>query len=470
MKLVFEQSVQGRMAITLPASNVPSYTLQCATRKTQADLSEISEIDLVRHYTRLGKQVYGVDNGFYPLGSCTMKYNPRLNEQVVELEGFNNVHPTQCPCETKGTIEVMTNMQQDLCAITGMDYVTLQPAAGAHGEFCGMLLIKKYHQSRGDTLRKKIIVPDSAHGTNPASANMCGFEIVTVSSNKEGGVDIDNLKQIVGPDTAGLMLTNPNTLGLFDKNILSITRIIHDAGGLCYYDGANLNAIMGMCRPGDMGFDCVHLNIHKTFSAPHGGGGPGSGPVGCKQMLAKFLPTPIIGKQPTVEYSLGKVKSYCGNFPVILRGYTYIKTLGSSGLKQASQLAVLNANYLRILLQQDYTTAIDRICMHEFVLDVKDYHDNYSTSALDISKTMIDYGMHPPTMYFPLIVHEALMFEPTETESKQTLEEVAEIMHKISIRAKDSQDDLHASPVTTPIGRVDEVKAARQPILKYQPQ
>lgn len=469
MKLIFERSVDGRNAFELSPSGAPRHELK-VNRQEKARLPEVAEIDVVRHYTELSKHAYGVDNGFYPLGSCTMKYNPKVNEVVAGYEGFNNVHPSVSYLEAQGSVEVIRLLSDKLCGITGMDCMTLQPAAGAHGEFTGIMLIKAYHKDRGDDKRTKIIVPDSAHGTNPASANMCGFTVVSCPSNSEGGVDIDELRKLVGDDTAGLMLTNPNTLGLFDKNILKITDIVHKAGGLCYYDGANLNAIMGVTRPGDMGFDVMHLNIHKTFSTPHGGGGPGSGPVGCKNFLASFLPVPVLCNLPDdydASKTIGKVKSYFGNFPVYLKGLAYIMTLGAKGLKNASQLAVLNANYLLKKLKGDYDVAYDRICMHEFVLSLENIKRDTGATALDVAKTMIDYGIHPPTMYFPLIVHEALMFEPTETESIETLDAVAKIMHEIRLRTVSEGADLHASPTTAQIGRVDEVTAARNPILKY---
>lgn len=465
MKLIFERSVKDRSCYTPERLDVPHYALKTALRAEKAALAEVSELDLTRHYMELSKNSFGVDDGFYPLGSCTMKYNPKLNEKLCGLEGFLNLHPTQGEREAKGSMQMMNELQNSLCEITGMDNMTLQPAAGAHGEFCGIMLIKAYHKSRKDTKRTKIIVPDSAHGTNPASANMCGFEIVSVPSNSEGGVDIEKLKQVVGEDTAGLMLTNPNTLGLFDKNILEITKIIHEVGGLCYYDGANLNAIMSICRPGDMGFDVIHLNLHKTFSAPHGGGGPGCGPVGCKAFLTDFLPQPFVGKKQP-KHSIGKVKTYYGNFLVMLRAYAYILTLGKDGLKNASELAVLNANYLKNKLQKLFKVAYDRTCMHEFVLDLSSFKEQTGFSALDVAKTMIDYKMHPPTMYFPLIVHEALMFEPTETESKEELDKAADVLEDIYNKAVSGELNLHNSPTTTKISRADEVKAARQTILK----
>lgn len=470
MKLIFEISVKGRRAFDLEESKVPSYTLK-QTRNNYAELPEVAEIDVVRHFTEMSRNSYGVDNGFYPLGSCTMKYNPKVNEVIAALDGFNNVHPSQCCKEASGITEVTETLIEKLCVLSGMDSMTLQPAAGAHGEFTGIALIKAYHQDRGDTARTKIIIPDSAHGTNPASANMNGFEVVTCPSDSEGGVDIEELKKLVGKDTAGLMLTNPNTLGLYDKNILKITEIVHNAGGLCYYDGANFNAIMGICRPGDMGFDVVHLNLHKTMSTPHGGGGPGSGPVGCKAFLASYLPVPVYGPKPDSydqNKSIGKVRANIGNFPVYLKAFAYIETLGGEGLREASQLAVLNANYMLAKLKKEFTVAYDKICMHEFVLSLSDIKEKTGASALDVAKALIDNGIHPPTMYFPLIVHEALMFEPTETESIETLDHACDVMFKIKKQAEQNGEALHNCPVTTIVGRADEVNAARNPILKYE--
>lgn len=468
--LIFEKSMAGRTAFTFDKTEVPHYELKAERRQAPACLPEVSEIDVIRHYTALSKKAHGVDDGFYPLGSCTMKYNPRLNEKVAGFDGFTRVHPLQDASTVKGCTELMDMLSDRLCEITGMDAMTLQPAAGAHGEFTGIMLIKAYHQDRKDTKRTKIIVPDSAHGTNPASAHMCGYDIVSVPSNAEGGVDIEALKAVVGPDTAGLMLTNPNTLGLFDKNILQITEIVHNAGGLCYYDGANLNAVMGVVRPGDMGFDVMHLNIHKTFSTPHGGGGPGAGPVGCKKILASYLPVPLYGTKPAgynPKKSIGKVKTFYGNFSVLVKGAAYIDTLGAEGIKDAAQKAVLNANYLMNGVKKYFDLAYDRICMHEFVLGLQGFKDATGVSAMDIAKGMLDYGMHPPTMYFPLIVHEALMLEPTETETKETLDEAIEVLKTLKEKAETEPQVLHDSPLTTIIGRVDEVRAARQPVLKY---
>ena len=435
-------------------------------------LPEMSETQLSRHYTELAKKTHGVNDGFYPLGSCTMKYNPKINEDMAALPGFTEIHPLQPAHTVQGCMEVMKLAEKYLCEITGMSRMTFQPAAGAHGEFTGLLLMKAYHVSRGDTKRTKIIVPDSAHGTNPASAAMAGYSVVSIPSSEDGCVDIEKLKEAAGDDIAGLMLTNPNTVGLFDKNILEITRIVHDCGGLCYYDGANLNAVMGVVRPGDMGFDVIHLNLHKTFSTPHGGGGPGSGPVGCKENLAEFLPSVLVeGDQELTfvkpENSIGEVKNFYGNFLVVVRALTYILTLGREGLLEASQNAVLNANYMMHKLKDLYTIACDEVCMHEFVMSLADLKKQTGVSAMDIAKGLLDHGIHPPTMYFPLIVHEALMVEPTETESRETLDEAIEVFHKIYQEALDNPQSLHSAPHNTPIGRPDEVTAARKPVLRY---
>lgn len=474
MKLLFERSRAGRGSDLLPACDVPVVTYDQGLLRAEAPrLPEMAEVDLSRHYTELAKQTHGVNDGFYPLGSCTMKYNPRVNEEAAAQPGFTQLHPLQ-PVETvQGALEVIHTAETMLCEITGMDSMTFQPAAGAHGEYTGLLLIRKYHQSRGDTARTKIIVPDSAHGTNPASATMAGFKVVSVPSNEQGGVDLDALRKAVGPDTAGLMLTNPNTVGLFDPNILEITQIIHDAGGLCYYDGANLNAIMGHVRPGDMGFDCVHLNLHKTFSTPHGGGGPGSGPVGCKAMLAQFLPSPHVEEKDgkfvfaTPEHTMGQVRSFYGNFLVVMKALAYLITLGKEGIPEASAGAVLNANYLMKQLAGAYDMSYDTQCMHEFVMTLQGLAHDTGVTAMDVAKRLLDFGMHPPTMYFPLIVHEALMVEPTETESMETLDEAARVFLDILAEAKTDAESLHHAPHDCPIGRPDEVTAARSPILRY---
>ena len=474
MKLLFERSRAGRGSDLLPACDVPVVTYDQGLLRAEAPrLPEMAEVDLSRHYTELAKQTHGVNDGFYPLGSCTMKYNPRVNEEAAAQPGFTQLHPLQ-PVETvQGALEVIHTAEKMLCEITGMDGMTFQPAAGAHGEYTGLLLIRKYHQSRGDTARTKIIVPDSAHGTNPASATMAGFKVVSVPSNEQGGVDLDALRKAVGPDTAGLMLTNPNTVGLFDPNILEITQIIHDAGGLCYYDGANLNAIMGHVRPGDMGFDCVHLNLHKTFSTPHGGGGPGSGPVGCKAVLAQFLPSPHAEEKDgkfafaTPEHTMGQVRSFYGNFLVVVKALAYLITLGKEGIPEASAGAVLNANYLMKQLAGAYDMSYDTQCMHEFVMTLQGLAHDTGVTAMDVAKRLLDFGMHPPTMYFPLIVHEALMVEPTETESMETLDEAARVFLDILAEAKTDAESLHHAPHDCPIGRPDEVTAARSPILRY---
>ena len=480
-ELIFEKSVKGHVAYDAKLT-VPEYTLDSRyLRKEDAALPEVSELEFVRHYMELSQKTHGVDNGFYPLGSCTMKYNPKVNEEVVSNPDFTNIHPLQPEHTMKGCIEVMGDLGKKLSDITGMDAFSLQPSAGAHGEFTALLVIRAYHEKRGDKKRDKILVPDSAHGTNPASAAMVGCEIINIPSDKDGNVDIEELKKAVGDDTAALMLTNPNTLGLFEKHIKEIAKVVHDAGGLLYYDGANLNAIMGRVRPGDMGYDIVHLNLHKTFSTPHGGGGPGSGPIGCKKFLEPFLPKPVVvGSDGNYKLdfdrpdSIGRVRNFYGNFLVYLRAYAYIVTLGTEGIKESSGYAVLNANYLRKLLEKDYKVAFDRICMHEFVLNLENIKhdttkgDGHGVTALDIAKGLIDNGIHPPTMYFPLIVHEALMFEPTETESKSTLDYTAEVMIKLKKEAYENPEKLHGYPYTKPIGRVDETRAAREPILRYK--
>lgn len=473
MKLLFEKSVAGRGCSLLPQCDVPTVAVPATVaRQAALRLPELSEIDLSRHYSELGKQVHGVNDGFYPLGSCTMKYNPAVHEEVAALPGFSTIHPLQPEHTVQGALGVMVKAEELLCEVTGMDTVTFQPAAGAHGEFTGLLLIKAYHRLRGDTARTKVIVPDSAHGTNPATAAMVGFTVVNVPSGPDGCVDLDKLRDAIGPDTAGLMLTNPNTLGLFDKNILEITKIVHDAGGLNYYDGANLNAIMGMARPGDMGFDVVHLNLHKTMSTPHGGGGPGSGAVGAKSILAPFMPNrhPVkAGEHYIFEdppHTIGSVKAFYGNFAITLRALAYMLTLGGEGLRDASRTAVLNANYMKHLLTPHCKMASDNICMHEFVMSLEEVKKETGVSAMDLAKSMLDYGMHPPTMYFPLIVHEALMLEPTETESKETLDWAAQVIISLLQKAKTDPQSLHDAPLTTPVGRPDEVMAARNPKLR----
>ena len=467
MKLIFEKSVSGRHSSILPVSDVPRAKMEEGIqRQSELRLPEISEGELSRHYTELSQRVHGVNKGFYPLGSCTMKYNPRINEEMAALPGFTGIHPLQKKETVQGCLDVLGEARDALCEITGMDDMSFQPAAGAHGEFAGLLLIKKYHELRGDLKRTKIIVPDSAHGTNPASATMAGYEVVSIASREDGMVDLQALKNAVGEDTAGLMLTNPNTVGLFDENILEITQIVKDAGGLCYYDGANLNAVMGIVRPGDMGFDVIHLNLHKTFSTPHGGGGPGSGPVGCKTFLAPYLPKSALGETVN-EASIGQLKAFYGNFLVVVKALAYIKTLGREGIPEAATQAVLNANYMMHLMKKHYEIAYNRVCMHEFVLTLEGVKKDIGVSALDIAKALLDHGMHPPTMYFPLIVHEALMIEPTETETKETLEAAAQVFIAILEDAKKAPEEMHHYPHTTAVRRLDEVAAARNPKLRY---
>lgn len=473
--LVFEKSRAGRGMSMLPACDVEiKKPGEKDARQKELHLPQMSENDLSRHYTELAKKSHGVNDGFYPLGSCTMKYNPKINEDMAALPGFTQIHPLQPEHSVQGCLEVLKKSEEYLCEITGMDGMTFQPAAGAHGEFTGLMLIKAYHESRGDEKRTKIIVPDSAHGTNPASATMAGYKVVSIASAPDGGVDLEALKAACGEYTAGLMLTNPNTVGLFDKNILKITEIVHECGGLCYYDGANLNAVMGTVRPGDMGFDVIHLNLHKTFSTPHGGGGPGSGPVGCKSMLLQFLPSyRVVEKEEALamekaEHSIGEMKEFYGNFLVVVKALTYLMTLGKEGIPEASQNAVLNANYMMNKLKDLYTMAYDEVCMHEFVMSLEDLKKKAGVSAMDIAKGLLDNGIHPPTMYFPLIVHEALMVEPTETESKEVLDHAIEVFRKLYNDALENPESLLQAPVTTPVTRMDEVEAARHPVLKYE--
>ena len=472
--LLFEKSREGRGCAILPECDVPVVLPQEKdARKQPLHMPALSEPELSRHYTELAHKTRGVNDGFYPLGSCTMKYNPRVNEQIAALEGFNQIHPLQPQDTVLGCMEVMALAEKYLCEITGMDHMILQPAAGAHGELTGLLLMKAYHTSKGNTHKTKILVPDSAHGTNPASAAMAGYTVVSIPSGDDGCVDIEKLKEAAGDDIAGLMLTNPNTVGLFDKNIREITQIVHDCGGLCYYDGANLNAVMGIVRPGDMGFDIVHLNLHKTFSTPHGGGGPGAGPVGCKEELAQFLPSVLVEKDgdelhfTKPEHSIGEMKSFYGNFLVVVKALTYILTLGREGIPQASSNAVLNANYMMNQLKDLYTMAYDDICMHEFVMSLADLKKDTGISAMDIAKGLLDNNIHPPTMYFPLIVEEALMVEPTETESRETLDEAVAVFRQLHAQAAADPEGLHHAPTKTPVTRLDEVGAARHPHLRY---
>ncbi len=477
-RLIFEKSVEGRIGYSLPENDVPVVDLKSSfpqmLRENAPEIPEVSEVDVIRHYTNLSKRNYGVDAGFYPLGSCTMKYNPKINEDIASMEGISQMHPLQNPLSAQGNLEILYNMDKYLSEILGMERVTLQPAAGAQGEMTGLMIIKAYHMYRLDSNRVKIIVPDSSHGTNPASASLVGFDVVHIPSNEKGCVDIKALEAILDDTVAGLMLTNPNTMGLFEEDILKISEMVHGCGGLLYYDGANMNAIMGMARPGDMGFDIAHVNLHKTFSTPHGGGGPGSGPIGVVKELVPFLPVPVIEKENdyyVLDYerplSIGKVKSFYGNFGVILRAYAYIRTMGAQGLKAASQAAVLNANYIRKKLEDLYDIPQNRICMHEFVLSAQRQAKS-GVTALDIAKNLLDEGIHPPTIYFPLIVHEAMMIEPTETESPETLDAFIDIMRKLAIKAQEDPESLKHAPKTTYVFRLDEVKAARTPILRWK--
>ena len=475
MKLLFERSHPGRRCTILPACDVPTCEIDPALCREQAPhLPQMSENELSRHYTELAKQTYGVNDGFYPLGSCTMKYNPKVNDQIAALPGFASIHPLQPEETVQGCLEALDLAAQYLCEITGMNDMTFQPAAGAHGELTGLMLIKKYHQENGHEGRVNILVPDSAHGTNPASASMAGFHVVSIPSLPNGCVDIEALRQAADEHTAGLMLTNPNTVGLFDPNIAEITEIVHKSGGLCYYDGANLNAIMGIVRPGDTGFDVVHLNLHKTFSTPHGGGGPGSGAVGCKDFLKPFLPSPTLTHDESGYHlhrdnpqSIGAVKSFYGNFLVVVRALCYLLSLGKEGVPEASQNAVLNCNYMMSHLKDLYDIAFDTGCMHEFVMTLENLKKEKGVTAMDIAKALLDNGIHPPTMYFPLIVEEALMVEPTETETRETLDHAIEVFRNIYIQAQEHPEQMHELPLHTPVRRLDEVGAARNPKLRY---
>lgn len=479
-ELLFEKSRPGRKAYSLPDLDVPEEKLEKIIPKElirkDLNLPELSEVDVVRHYTNLSKKNFGVDNGFYPLGSCTMKYNPKVNEEIAGLAGFTDIHPYQPKEEVQGILELLYNFEQYLCAIFGYDAFTFQPAAGAHGELTSLLMIKAYHDEKSK-LRNKIIIPDSSHGTNPASVSMVGYETAVVKSNGRGNIDIAELRKMAGEDTAGLMLTNPNTLGLFDEHILEVADIIHKAGGLLYYDGANANATLGICRPADLGFDVAHFNLHKTFSTPHGCGGPGAGPVGVSKKLEPFLPIPRVVKQGTrykmqdtnFPKSIGKVHGFHGNINVIVKAYAYVRSLGAKGLKEVSENAVLNANYLMNRLKEYYYLPYDRTCQHEFVISAKWQKEKYGVKAMDIAKRLLDYGFHPPTIYFPLIVEEALMIEPTETESKETLDAFCEAMIKIAKECKTDPDLVKNAPHTTPVRRLDEAKAARELNLRWNP-
>jgi len=500
--LIFEISRPGRCGVFLPECDVPEAELPQELLRDDLPLPEVSEVDLIRHYVRLSQLNHGVDTGFYPLGSCTMKYNPKVNEVASRLPGFTRTHPYQPEYTVQGNLQLMWELQEYLKELSGFAAVSLQPAAGAHGEFTGVLIIRAYHASRGDTKRTKILIPDSAHGTNPASTAMSGLKVVEIKSDERGNVDLEALRAECDDTVAGLMLTNPNTLGLFEEHLREVCDLIHSHGGLVYGDGANFNALMGIAKPAELGFDVMHFNLHKTFSTPHGGGGPGSGPVGVTAELAPFLPGPIVERvlveeealkeeglvelvvskdegheHDEEEYfyrlvmpekSIGRVKSFYGHFGVFIKAYTYIRMLGAEGLRRASEDAVLNANYVRVRLHDVYPVPYDRICMHEFVAQGKlkgapDVH------TIDIAKRLMDYGFHPPTIYFPLIVPEALMIEPTETESKETLDAFVAAMREIAREAVEEPETLHQAPHTTPVSRLDEVRAARQPVLRWRP-
>ncbi len=482
--LIYDLGAPGRSNATLlPKSDVPeSEPLPADLLRVDLDLPEVSELDVVRHFVRLSQFNYAIDKGFYPLGSCTMKYNPKIDEDTARLPGFAQLHPLQDPMQSQGALAVMYTVQSWLAEIAGFDACSLQPAAGAHGEFAGILMIRAYHQDRGDTRRTKILVPNSAHGTNPATSSMAGMTVVELPSDDKGDVDLEALRQAADDTVAGMMITVPSTLGVFDHNIQEIIKIIHDCGGLMYMDGANMNALLGVIKPGELGFDVMHYNLHKTFSTPHGGGGPGSGPVAVNKKLADFLPGPIVGvaEEATAEEdaplygwttpakSIGRLKAFHGNFGMLVRAYTYIRLHGASGLRAISDHAVLNANYLRVKLADTYHVPYNRMCGHEVVLeghfkDVPDVH------ALDISKRLMDYNFHPPTNYFPLIVQEALLIEPTESESKQTLDQFIDAMQAIAAEAHEDPEILHGAPHTTPVSRLDEVLAAKQLVLCCRP-
>lgn len=477
--LIFELGSPGRTGFSLPELDVPEQKMETllpseALRTQALDLPQVSEPTVVRHYTRVSQLNHSIDTGFYPLGSCTMKYNPKIHEVVAALPGFRSIHPLQPEGTVQGALALMYELQDLLCSITGMSAVSLQPAAGAHGEFTGLLMMKAYHRRSGRDPRT-VIAPDAAHGTNPASAAAAGYRLVTVPSDRRGRVDTASLRRLANEETAGLMLTNPNTLGLFEDQIEEMASIIHAVGGLMYYDGANLNAIMGVVRPGDMGFDVVHLNLHKTFTTPHGGGGPGSGPVGVQEKLRPFLPVPTVtmaGDRYLLDYdrpdSIGKVRSFYGNFGMFVRAYAYIRTMGPEGLVQASRDAVLNANYVRTKLNAVYAEPYGGPTMHEFVISGK-RQTSHGVHTRDIAKRLMDFGFHPPTVYFPLIVDEAMMIEPTETETVETLDAFVEAMLTIAEEAEENPEVILSAPHVTPVGRVDEARAARQPDLRWRP-
>ncbi|HOA78911.1 MAG: aminomethyl-transferring glycine dehydrogenase subunit GcvPB [Bacilli bacterium] len=471
-KLIFELSKQGRRGYSLPAAEVPAAEIpEELRRKSPLDMPEVTELDVVRHYTNLSRKNYGVDQGFYPLGSCTMKYNPKINEELASLSAFARLHPLQPASTAQGALAVYFHLEEMLKEVTGMAAFSFSPFAGAHGEACGLMIMKKYHQSRGDYKRTKIIVPDTAHGTNPASASVVGFDTLVVGSTPEGTVDVEKLKELLNDEIAGIMLTNPNTLGIFEKDIMEIARLMRENGSLLYYDGANLNALLGVARPAEMGFDIIHLNLHKTFSTPHGGGGPGSGPVGVRADLADFLPNPRVVKRDdgyALHYSdasIGAIGGFYGNFLVVLKAYAYLLSLGKEHLDKVGKFSVLNANYIKESLKDDYLLPINGLCKHEVVFDglIKG-----GATTLDVAKRLLDYGYHPPTIYFPLLYHQSLMIEPTEAESKETIDDFIAVMKKIAAEAVQNPELLKEAPHNTPVRRLDEVKAARQPVIKYK--
>lgn len=477
--LIFEKGSPASTCVLPPALDVPQVSLDAAlggrARTAPVALPHVTEVDIARHYEHLASANFGVDSGFYPLGSCTMKYNPKINEWASRLPGFAGLHPYQPESTVQGALALMWGLQESLAEISGLPAVTLQPAAGAHGELTALLAIRAYHTHRGDA-RKRVLVPDSAHGTNPATVAMCGYEVVQVPSDERGGVDLSALRALLDTDVAAIMLTNPNTLGLFDENILEITAAVHEVGALAYCDGANLNAILGKTRPGDMGFDAMHINLHKTFSTPHGGGGPGSGPVAVSPALAAYLPGPLAARNDdgtftlaTPERSIGRVRSFMGNFGVLVRAYAYIRALGAEGITEVAEQAVLSANYLMVLLKEAWPLPYDRICKHEFVLSGARMKKEHGVRTLDVAKRLLDYGIHPPTTYFPLIVEEACMIEPTETEGKATLDRFAAVMLLIAAEAAADPDLLHGAPYSTPVRRLDEAAAVKNPDLAWVP-
>ena len=477
MKLIYERSRSGRRASSPPKPALPVPELPEELRRTDLPrLPEVSELELVRHFTELTTRNFGIDTGFYPLGSCTMKYNPRVNERAAQLPGFRDLHPLQEEEGAQGALELMWRLQEILAEVTGLDAVSLQPAAGSQGELTGLMLFRAYFADKGEgEQRREIVIPDTAHGTNPASVTMAGYTLVSVKTDPRGNIDVEDLRDKVGDRTAGLMLTNPSTLGLFDENIEEIERIFHGAGALMYYDGANLNAVCGISRPGDMGFDVVHINLHKTFSQPHGGGGPGGGPIAVRDILEPFLPVPAVVKRADGTFGLdydrpktiGKVRAFTGPFGVFVRSYAYIRAFGPR-LREMSEAAVLNANYLLAQLKDDYDLLFDRLCMHEFVLSARNLKRERGVTALDVAKRLMDYGFHPPTIYFPLIVPEALMIEPTETEAKETLDAFVDAMRAIAREAGQVPQLLKDAPHHRPVRRLDEVRAAKSPVVKYE--